>query len=230
MQLPSRRTPVERCLKASTFTIGALRTYPQVFESPPDVAARLEAIAGILEPSSSALAIAHDNYRAAVLAIIPHRLAVKLADLHSADVVRSVKRAAEEAGPEIHQAVFPNGMTPITKPYGRAEVEGLRLLEGRIAAATNWADRDAQLARVVAVRTKYEEVLQARQEAMLTAAAARAERDVAKEDLLDAFAEAAGAIQQIFPRDRARQDVFFDDLRRRVDDADDDDGDDPSDG
>lgn len=229
MQLPNQNTPVERCLQVSTFTIGALRAYAAMFEASPELAARLEAIANTLEPAAGALSAGQAAYRASVLAIIPHRVSVKLADLRSSDVVRSVKRAADDAGPSISEAAFPGGTTPITKPFGQTEVDGLRLLEGRIAAASGWAARDAQSARIVAVRSLYETALKNRKEAMLAASAQRALRDTAKEDFLDAFAAVAAAVQAEFLRDRARQNVFFEIVRapRNEEAGDDTDADDP---
>lgn len=222
MQLPNRNTPVERCLELSAFTVGALRTYGAMFEAPPELAAQLEALANTLEPSAAAMAAAQASYRTSVLAIIPHRVAVKLADLRSSDVVKSVKRAADDADPSISDAIFPGGTTPITKPFGQTEVDGLRRLEGRIAAVSAWTGRDAQGARIIAVRTVYETALKGRKEAMLAAGAQHALRDMAKEDFLDAFATVAATIKGVFPRDRARQDVFFDAVSARAEDRGDD--------
>jgi hypothetical protein len=50
---------------------------------------------------------------------------------------------------------------------------------------------------------------------MAAAAAARAVRDAAKEDFLDAFAAVAGAVKELFPRNRPTQEVFFDQFRSR---------------
>lgn len=90
----------------------------------------------------------------------------------------------------------------------------------------------------MAVRTEYETALTDRKEAMIAAAAKRAVRNAVKGDFLDPFASIGGAVREIFPRDRKRQDIFFDVLRttRKVrtetgedpeleDDSDDADGD-----
>lgn len=215
MQLPTENTPIARCEAASLYTQGALRRYPIILEAPPDVAARLESLAEALETGTHALLLAQEEYRKAVLALIPLRFAVKLIDFKADEVVRSVKRAADEAGRDVSAAVFPNGMTPIIRPVGQTQVEALRGLEGRIAAASRWSERDANLARVVAVRNEYETALTERNEGMIEAAAKRAVRNAAKTDFLDLFASIAGAVREIFPRDRKRQDVFFDVLRSK---------------
>jgi hypothetical protein len=237
MALPTRTTPVERCLKEAAFTIGALRRYPVLFKLEAERSARLESAAVQLASASSALAAAQSTYREAVLALVPLRVEVKLVDLLSADVVRSVHRAAQDAGPDVAQASFPAGVSPIIKPFGSSEVEGLRKVEDRIAAVNGWAERDVQLQRVADVRTTYESALEARKNGMLNAGAKRALRDAAKEDFLDVFAAVKAAIAGEFPRDKARQRVFFDAAPRGrktddVDDVDDetieDDGDDSS--
>lgn len=225
MALPSRKTPIARCENASAFTQGALREYPILFKSEPDRAARFESLAGGLQAATLPLTAAQTDYRAAVLAVIPHRVRVKLADLRSADVVRSVKRAAEEAGRDVFAIVFPGGIEPIIKPMGQTEVDELRKLEDRIAAATTWPERDAHRARVVEVRKQYEKALEGRKAAMLEAANRRVIRDAIKEDFLDVFAEVAAAIEGEFPRDRRRQSVFFEDVSRGKK-RDDDDGED----
>lgn len=230
METPSTKTSIQRCETASLFAQEALREYPLLFKSEPDLAAALESLANSLGVGTGALLAAQGTYRAAVVALVPHRVRVKLVDLRSAEVVHSVKRAAEEAGAEIAEAIFPGGVTPVIKGYGQSEVTALRALEGRITAAISWADRETQLARVVEVRKLYENALKNRGEAMIDAAAKRAMRNAVKEDFLDVFAEVAAAIRGKFPRDKKRQDVFFDKLRSKKaadeDDADEDDSDD----
>jgi hypothetical protein len=213
MQLPSQSTPIARCETTSLYTQGALRQYPTIIETPPDVAARLASLADALENGTLTLLMSQDEYRKAVLALIPLRFGVKIIDFKADAVVRSVKRAADDAGKEISEAIFPNGMTPIIRPVGQTQVEALRGLEGRIAAVSRWSEWEANLARVVGVRTEYETALTQRKEAMIAAAAKRAVRNAAKGDFLDLFASIAGAVREVFPRDRKRQDVFFDVLR-----------------
>lgn len=215
MQLPNKNTPIDRCDRASQFTQGALRRYPAIFKADADVAAKLESLATSLENGTTALMSTQRDYRQAVLDLIAIRIELKLTDLYVDDVVRSVKRAAEEAGRAVAAMVFPNGLTPIVKPYGQSQVGALHALEARLAAASSWGEGGAQLARVVEARELYEGVLTRRQQAMLDAAAKRALRDAAKEDFLDTFAGVAAGVKGTFLRDRRRQDVFFDTLRTR---------------
>lgn len=215
MQLPTRNTPITRCETAGAFTQGALRRYTSVFETTPEQTARLESLADTVAAATAMLVEAQNAYRAAVLRLVPLRLMVRLVDLRSDEHVRNLKRATDTAGKEISAVVFPKGVTPIVRPVGRTQVDALRAVEGRLAAAAKWQARDTELPRLVAVREQYEAALTSRKEAMVATAALRAQRDAVKEDFLDAFAAVAGAVREVFPRDQRRQDVFFDALRSR---------------
>ncbi len=214
MQIPNARTPVARCETASRFAQGAMREYSTIFEAPADLAARLESLAGTLEAATAALMGRQQTYRESVLALIPLRVTVKLVDLRADEVVRSVKRAADDAGAAVSSAVFPGGVTPIIRPVGQTQAAQLRALEGRLTASS-WDGAAAQLARVTAARESYEGALKRREDGMIAAADQRALRDAAKEDFLTVFAEVAAGIQQVFPRDRRRQDALFDDVHAR---------------
>ena len=111
-------------------------------------------------------------------------------------------------------AIFPDGITPIIKPMGQAEVESLRALEGRItAAAAHWPDAPAWQGRIASVRALYETALKSRTDALSAAADARALRNAVKEDFVTLYAKTAGSIKMLFPRERAVQDIFFDEVR-----------------
>lgn len=211
MQPPQSNTPIDRCRNLAAYTQAAVTRYVALFSPGPEVAAQLQAVADTLGRASGALGTAQDGYRAAVLALIGPRVEVKLVDLLADETVRSVKRAADEAG--VSDMVFKNGVTPIVRPVGQTEVDELRALEGRIQAASAWAQRTAAGTRIQGVRTQYEAALGRRKEAMTAAGSARAVRDQAREDFLDVYASAAASIKGVFPRDRARQDVFFDVIR-----------------
>jgi hypothetical protein len=213
MQVPNAKTPITRCETAAKYAVAALRRYPALFGTPTDATAKLGALADSLENGTTALLGSQAAYRAGVIDLIPRRVEVRLVDLKSDDVVRSAQRAAEEVGPGLASDVFPGGVTPIVKPVGQTEVDAMRALEGRIAAATSWTAREAVLASVQAARVEYETALTNRKNGMTAAADRRAARDVTKEDFLDVFAAVAAGVKGVFPRDAARQNVFFDELR-----------------
>lgn len=221
MQLPDANTPISRCDGLSRYTQAALKRYGEVFDASADVKAKLGALAASLGASTDALNAAQDAYRKSVLGIVGARVELKLVDLKVDEIVRSVKRSADDAGADISAAVFPGGVTPIIKPVGPAEVDALAALDARILAASKWSAKDAQHARIAAAQTEYKAALDARKTGMGEAAGRRALRDAAREDFLDTYAAVAAGVRGLFPRDRARLDVFFDVIRaaRAADDA-----------
>jgi hypothetical protein len=221
MQLPDANTPIARCDGLSRYTQAALHRYGEVFELAADVKAKLESLAASLATATEALNSAQDVYKKSVLALIRGRVDLKLVDLKADEIVRSVKRAADDAGEDVSGAVFPNGITPIIKPIGPAEVDALAALDARILATAKWPAKDAQHARVAAVYAEYKAALEARRTGMGEAAQKRALRDAAREDFLDTFAAVAAGVRSTFLRDRARNEVFFDTVRAKsvVDDT-----------
>ena len=214
MQLPSRDTPVSRCETLAHFTAASSRRYVALMEPTAEIASQLVGIVNALEGGLATLMATQDAYRSGVLACIAPRVEVKLVDHKADNEVRSGKRAADDAGKDVAAAVYPDGTTPIIRPIGQSEVNELRLLEGRILAAVpRWTGATASHARIAHVRTQYETALTNRSNALSAAAHKRALRNAAKEDFLDLFAKAAGTIKALFPRDRAVQDIFFDDVR-----------------
>ena len=229
MQLVTAKTPISRCETASIYTQESLQRFSRLFTVSDTERAKLNELAATLNASTASLLSAQADYRASVIALVGYRVGLKLVDFKADSVVRSAKRAADDAGADIAGAVFPNGTTPIVKPVGQSEVTELQRLEGRIAAASSWAAGAGQLALVTAVRGEYETAIRERGVASMAAGAKRAVRDNVREDFLDVFASVAAAIKQMFPRDRAKQDVFFESTRASAaDDAEDpDDGDEP---
>lgn len=214
MQLVVSRTPIARCESLAPYTASTLRRFVVLFAPPPETAAQLLAMADALEASISVVSLRQSEYRALVLACIGPRVEVKLVDLKADTEVRHSKLAVDAVSKTASLAVFPDGITPIIKPVGQAEVDGLRALEGRIiAAAPQWTEATAWQARIAGVRGLYEAALKSRTDAMSAAANARALRNAAKEDFVTLYAKAAGAIKMLFPRERAVQDIFFDEVR-----------------
>lgn len=221
MQLLERNTPVDRCESVTRYAESALLQYIEAFEPPPEEAEVLRAQIVSLRTGRISLTTKQADYRTAVLDCIAPRVAVILVDLRADSVVRSAKRAADEAGKDVAAMVFPEGVTPIVKLVGQTEVDALIALEGRIlAAAGRWRDAAATHARIVEARTRYETALANRTTALQLASSKRALRNGEKESFLDTYAKVASAIKGLFPRDKALQDIFFEDVRSTGGDAD----------
>lgn len=182
--------------------------------------------------SQEALAEAEAAYLQAVKAIIFARVDVKYADYAADNGVRMAKRGAEMAdgkpsGP-IASALMPGGVTPIIKPVGATQVNEMRDLEGRYdTLAGSFGEAHAEKAKITALRTTYEEALEARRAAGQKASDLRAKRNFIKEDFLTVYAEIGARVRAEFPRDRAMQDLFFDEVRTDAADAADDTADEP---
>lgn len=213
MQRPTPKTSVSKCIALGMYAQGMLAQFP---DNPV-----LAELAATLGAATAALSAAQGTYAAAVLAIIAPRVKVRFADYSSDKVVRSVQRAAETADDgkngKIASAVFPDGVTPIVRPVGQTQCDQMRALEGRLEAAMAlWPAAGAEKAKVAAERVKYEAALAGRRDAVEAAATLRAKRDVAKEDFLDVYAATASRVGEQFPRQRAMQDLFFDQVTDAV--------------
>lgn len=210
MQLPSATTPVSKCRELSLFTSTMLAKFPER-AALSGLGAKLSGLAGVLVAAEQAFDTAAD-------ALVAARVGLRHADLQADQAVRLILKAAQSAdgqsGKRVTPQLFPNGVTPIVRPIGSAELAELRDLEGRLEAQSSaWPDAAAQKAKIAALRTTYEAAISARREAQQALSDLRAARDVAREDFLDVYAEVAARVKAEFPRDRAMQDLFFDVVR-----------------
>jgi hypothetical protein len=180
--------------------------------------AELNLAADKLGEATLLLATKQQELEQRLLELVARRVTLKWTDWTADRVARGVLNAAEahdgKKGGPMAAEVAPNGITPIVKPLGSKEVAELRKLELRLTALTGrWEAAAAQLALVVRAREAYEAALSAREEGYSAVGLARAQRDLAKEDFLDAFAEFSGRVKTRFPRDREMQQMFFDSER-----------------
>jgi hypothetical protein len=219
MQIPSSKTPIVRCIQLALYAHRMLSK----FTSNPT----LVALAHKMLMTQQALADAQTAYLHAVNAIIFARVDVKYADYTADNGVRMAKLRAELAdgkpsGP-IASALMPGGVTPIIKPVGATQVKEMRDLEGRYdALAATFREALAEKAKITALRTDYETALETRRAAGQKASDLRAARNLIKEDFLSVYAEVGSRVRAEFPRDRAMQDLFFDDVTTDTGDSGDD--------
>jgi hypothetical protein len=128
------------------------------------------------------------------------------------------------------KAVFPDGLDREIRPRGAAQLKAARRVDDRLAtqpaAAALKADHGAAIKAACA---DFEVKIKSRKAAGETLGLARAQEDGARETWVAAYDSNAGAIRAMFPRQRARQDLYFDQFRSRSANADEDedDGDSP---
>jgi len=213
MEIPNSNTPVSKCLDLAAYasqTIGQFT--PSNLE--------LQELAGKMDAARQVLALAEADYTKAESDMIPVRVDVTLADYAADEGIKQAKRAAEMADGEANgpflMHLFPKGTTPIVRPFGAAQIKEMRDLEGRYDGLVGqWAKAQDEKSKVVALREKYELALQARTDAAQFVNDSRSKRDLAKKNFLDVYAEVANRIRALFPRNKKKQDLFFDAVSNR---------------
>jgi hypothetical protein len=211
MKVPSKRTPVRTCLNAAGFSCGMLAKHtgdPRL----PELGQRFSA-------GRTELAQAQRRLVDAEEALTLVRVEVKFEDHASDQFLRHLVARAEAAdkrkGGKLSKLLFPAGLNDVTKLTGASQVEKMRALEARLTEIQGWDDAMDLLAELIVHRSRYDGAIELRDEAERQVVIAREARNVAKERFLDLYAEIAGQIRSIFPRDRRMQDLFFDDLSVR---------------
>lgn len=214
MEIPTLNTPVTKCLALATFAGQMLSKYAATN-------AVLLELATKMFGARDKLATAEQAHEAAEANVLPMRVNVRFADHESDECIKQRKRTAQLAdgeteGPYVLH-LFPNGTTPLTRPVGAAQIKEMRALEGRYDALLDrWPDAMAEKNIVTTLRQRYEQSLAERAAAEQTVIDTKAARDLAKEDFLDVYAEIANRIRSLFPRNRPKQDLFFDAVTNRA--------------
>lgn len=210
MQMPNAKTPIKKCEHLSLHAQTMLKKFSSV--------AALGGLADKLGEATAALVTAQSAYAAAVTTLVVLRVEVKYADFTADEGVRMAIRVADladgKAGGRISSHLFPGGVTPIIKPVGDTQIVAMRALETRYDdVASSFPAAADEKQKLVMLRTQYETALTARKAGMETASNLRAARNLAKEDYLDVYNEAASRVRAAFPRDRRMQELFFDKVR-----------------
>jgi len=187
-------------------------------------------LATAFQPTQDALAAAKTGREQAEDALIAPRVGARFAEFGLERVLRQIALQAHAADNNTDhgaafKALFPNGLDAELRPRGAAQLTASTALRGRLdtqpAAAGVKAqcmkDFDAALATLGGA-------LEARRMAERALGIARATEDGARETFISAYDSNAGAIRQMFPRNRAQQDLHFDEFRVQRSASDDDNG------
>lgn len=212
MQAPTMNTPVSKCgdLAAySTRMLGKFTNLPVLL-----------ALAAEMEAAAHELAEAQAVYEQAVRAILPTRVDVKYENHVSDRRIRLTQQKAEMAdgkrGGRIAGAVFPDGSAPVTRLVGASQVKAMSDLEGRLdAAKALWPEAAGEMEAIQVHRERYDNALTGRENAGQHARNMRALRNAAKDKFIHKYVEIMSRVEAEFPRDRAMQDLFFDEVRTR---------------
>ncbi len=212
MEIPTTKTPVAKCLTLATYSCQMMSQ----FSSPTDLAE----FATKLSLARDKLEQAEENYQAAETNMLPARVGVMFANYAADEGVKQAHRFAELAdgearGPYVTH-LFPDGTNAIVKLLGSTQIKEMRALEGRYAGLiSRWNDAQNEKDKISLLRERYELALTARANALQALSDTRSARDLAKEDFLDMYAEIANRVRALFPRNRTKQDLFFDVVTER---------------
>jgi len=212
MQGVSAKVRVSKCLDLASYSSRMFVKFP--------TNANLAAIATELKEASNDLAASQSAYEASVRAIIPARVDVKFENLMSDRRIRLSQQRAEIADGKkdgkIASAVFPEGSRNITRLQGDSQIQAMADLEGRLEANQSmWSDAAAEKTDLAAHRDRYETAIKARHTAGQKARDLRAARDAAKERFVTKYTQIQSRVEAEFPRDKALQDLFFDEVRSK---------------
>jgi len=176
-------------------------------------------LASDFKPAVDGLAAAKTTRELAEQGLIGPRVAARFAEYALESVLREIASLAKIAdnkagGDMVFKSIFPDGLDAEVRPRGATQLAASSALRGRLdsqpAAAAVKAqvlkDLDAALAAV-------SKALAARDAAEQALANARAVENGARETFVSAYDSNAGAIRRLFPRNRVRQDLHFDQFR-----------------
>ncbi|MDI1447301.1 hypothetical protein [Polyangium sp. 6x1] len=205
-------TPVSKCLDLAAYSARMLGKFTNL--------PALIALGAEMTAAAAELSAAQAAYEKAVTDILPMRVDVKYENYVSDRRIRVTQQKAEIAdgkrGGRIAGIVFPEGSAPITRLVGASQVQAMVDLEGRLKSAQDlWSDASAEKEAIGQHREQYDKALTARKNAGQNARDMRAARNAAKDKFLHKYAEIMSRVEAEFPKDRATQDLFFDEVRTK---------------
>lgn len=210
MQIPSPDFASDRLFPLGDYHIAALGE-----------TAETRGLAPPFQATQDALLATVRNREGADRALTGPRVAVRFSEYAVEVVLRSVANAAHETDNNqttgaAFKAVFPDGLDAETSPRGAAQLKAARDVRTRIAKQPAAAPfRDAMLARLDAAIADFDTKLQNRGTAGRALGEAQAAEAGARETWVRHYDANAGAIRNLFPRQRNRQDLYFDEIAGR---------------
>lgn len=211
MQTPNSKTTILRCLNLAYYAARMLGKFTAQQEL-------LDLSKGLTD-GSDALSKASTIYEASKVAIIQARVDVRYIDWFGDTAISQLLLRAEladgKANGPIYLTLAPAGKTPLVKPFGLAQVQALKDLEGRIKATfTIWPEGPAELAKIQQVRQDYEVALATRDAAWQSAKDLRVLRNVARDQFVILYVNTTLDVKKFYPKDGRMQDLFFDEVEK----------------
>lgn len=207
MQIPSPDIASERLELLGLGHLAALAHDPSLAD-----------LIATFQPAQDNLTASTNRRLIAERSMVPHRVAVRFVERECEAALRRLGLAAEsldgKSGGPLFTEAFPDGMTAETRPRAAAQVVALQRVRDRLTTKSTLAPLRAEhVPALDAAIARMKATLEARAAAAASYASAFAAELAAREDWVRAYDANAGAIRQRFPRDRERQDLYFDRFR-----------------
>lgn len=225
MRMPNASMSSQRLILLGRYHVGSLE---QTEETRP--------LAPVMAPTVETLETATAATASARLGLVGPRVAVAFGEAELEQVLRNASLRAQQLdnkvnGGPVKIALFPGGLVAALRPRGAAQVEAAVAVRERLVTQPVAAPlREELLPGLDAAIADQRARLAARDAAYQAYASAFAVELGARESFITAYSSSAGAIRQIFPRNRERQDLYFDEVyargRSEEPPVEDDDGDD----
>jgi hypothetical protein len=212
MIMPNMQTSFSRCQEMALHTEQMLGKFP---DNP-----RLAELVPRIRAGGTGLEETDRAYTAELRVLMRLRIDVNFENYLSDRRVRRLRKLIEmhdgRRGGRIAAAVMPNGSLDFSRIQGAKQIEAMRSLEARLAAAQDiWPEAATELADIEAHRVRHASAIAARDEGLRRVKDLLTARRAAKERFLQVYAEIVSLIAAEFPRDREAQDLFFLDARDR---------------
>jgi hypothetical protein len=181
--------------------------------------AETKGLAIAFTPTVNALATAKTAREQAEDALIEPRATARFAEAGLEVVIHEIASQAHSSdrkagGDLVFKAIFPNGLDAEIRPRGAAQLTASTALRGRLDSQPAAAPVKAQcLKDLDTAMAALGGALESRRMAEQALGLARAAEDGARETFVSSYDSNAGAIRQMFPRNHARQDLYFDQIR-----------------
>jgi hypothetical protein len=206
MIMPNKKTPVARCQELGLYTEQMLGKFP---DNP-----RLAALAGRMRAGNGALEAAEVALQSELRALMRLRIDVDFENYLSDRRVRRTRMVVEmhdgRRRGRIAAAILPDGSLDFSRIQGQKQIEAMRLLEARLAAAHDiWPEAVNELEDIARHRMRYATAVEARDAGVQRVKDLRQARDAAKERFLHLYAEIVSLVGAEFPLDRVTQELFF---------------------
>jgi hypothetical protein len=195
-------------LKVGKYHLAALARKPET-----------SGLAGAFKPTFDALAAARAAREQAEDALIEPRAEVRFSEAGLEAVLRDIASEAHSCdraagGDLVFKAIFPTGLDAEVRPRGAAQWTASVALRARLDSRPAAAPVKVRwLSELDTANAALGAALEARQNAERALGLARANEDGARETFVSSYDSNAGAIRQMFPRNRVRQDLYFDQFR-----------------